>query len=195
MLLQGFQKLLHVWFLLGSFPQQATVAADSFLSVPPVTIEAVSTCGSSIEEARRLGCHFDMMSFAYYPPDCWDAELHDQFVQQYRHSWNWTRLDGEPISVDEVLKGDHESLISTWEFHSHHCIYEWQRLVRAVALNKRLDSKDANFGHATHCGMELLKPEKASGRKDLITTLEVYYGRCGMTRAKMQRLSKYHKED
>src|SRR4051794_39657381 len=50
---------------------------------PPAEL---TSCGSTPSKARSLGCHFDILSFAWQTPQCYDAELMDSFINFY----NWT---------------------------------------------------------------------------------------------------------
>jgi hypothetical protein len=163
----------------------------SFLTSSSTASAAITHCGTSPAEAQVLGCHFDVMSFAYYPPACWDAELHSAFVSRYSHDWRWKTEDYEPISVADVLKGNHTVLRSAWEFHSLHCTYEWQRLIRALAFQRPLDRKLANFGHSHHCSQGLLKEHKKDDEGKTSTTLILWFGDCGLTAEEMGELSEH----
>jgi hypothetical protein len=153
----------------------------------------VITCGNSIAEARALGCHFDVMSFAYYPPACRDSELHDSFVQRYSHDWEWMTMDYEPISVAEVLQGNHAELRAKSDFHQLHCLYEWQRLIRAVAFHRPLDFKLGDAGHAHHCSRGLLQENTKDVSEGGVTSLRliVWFARCGMTAEEMEKRSHF----
>jgi hypothetical protein len=133
------------------------------------------------------------MSFAYYPAACWDPELHSEFVKKYSKDWSWMTMDYEPISVTEVLQGNHIELRAKSEFHQLHCLYEWQRLIRALAYRRPLDFKLGDFHHAHHCSRGLLQENTKDVADGGPTSLRliVWFARCGMTAEEMEQRSSF----
>ena len=46
-----------------------------------------TNCGTSPEEARSRNCSFDILSFAWQTPECYDGELMRDFVEYMRENW------------------------------------------------------------------------------------------------------------
>lgn len=88
-------------------------------------------CGSTPSEARALGCQFDVMSFAWTPPACFDAAL-SAHVQATTGPWIFY-LDHnatQPIPSHDRLTNE----MVVWtehSYHASHCNYAWERIHRA----------------------------------------------------------------
>lgn len=158
--------------------------ALSFLTSLPIPFDEATSCGSSVTEALNLGCSFDIMSYAYYPPSCWDSVLHNEFVHKYSQDWSWSTLDSESLSTEEVLQGNHTEVLALELWHKYHCLYEWRRLIRAVAFRRPLDRKLGNFGHASHCSKTLLRAQE-QGNAVPVLPVRTLFAKCGMDRDEM----------
>ena len=160
--------------------------SSSFLTSLPIPLDKATTCGSSVEEALELGCSFDIMSYAYYPPSCWDPVLHNEFVREYSQDWKWSTFDSEPLSTEEVLQGNHTNVLALEVWHKYHCLYEWRRLFRAVAFQRPLDEKLGNYGHASHCSKTLLSVQE---QEKVLPVLPVrtLFAKCGLDRDEMAK--------
>jgi hypothetical protein len=94
------------------------------------------TCGASIEEAKAVGCVFDILAMAWIPPQCHDPKLVDEFRQE--RNWRyWADQDGTvELREDELhLRSGPDQLIwATLEWHLIHCNYEWQKMNRAMIV-------------------------------------------------------------
>ena len=148
----------------------------------PVPQEQVLGCGSTPAEAKQMGCLFDMFSFAYYAPPCYNKKLHDDFLAKHRNEIQWMTMDYVPVSTEEVLEGIHTDLRPiSGQFHDLHCTYEWRRLVRALAEERPLDRKVSKFEHSHHCSMNLLEKVKSYRNETATQTASLLFGRCGLT--------------
>ncbi|KUJ12459.1 uncharacterized protein LY89DRAFT_208026 [Mollisia scopiformis] len=130
------------------------------------------TCGENADEARALGCIWDVMNFAWEHPDCYDAEL----VQEFEALGPWTfyhssRADTEVpesnmlsvIPDDQV--GDHLELMWTdRRYHSMHCIFAAKLVHRAVERGGKVQGKLASINHTNHCAMSLQNRDKEAVR-------------------------------
>jgi hypothetical protein len=77
--------------------------------------ESAFTCGTTPLEARKSGCHFDVISYGWYPPQCWDEELYNDFLRS--HNWTWLSTEYEPLPVEEVQRGEHKRVLTMRGFH------------------------------------------------------------------------------
>ena len=71
-------------FLSGRIPSSSNAKGNIVISPP---ISEVHTCGNSPEEARARDCKFDIMSFSWLRPACYDDELCDEFSRL--RPWKW----------------------------------------------------------------------------------------------------------
>lgn len=68
-----------------------------------------------------MGCKFDPISFSLLQPDCYDSELTSQFLTL--RPWRWTkdRAGSGEVPFGDVMKGIHEQLYVSWEYHLLQC--------------------------------------------------------------------------
>jgi len=155
-----------------------TVTASTGLHETAVTFHF--PCGSSPDEARRLGCHFDVMSFSWLPPQCFDRELVDDFLA--RKQWSYYQI---PIShnvenevpMANVSTGEIDHLFVTWEFHQVHCAYMVRKLHRALSSKRPLDGYIDNLAHTEHCTEVMM--DRETDLNYIWTKIFVKYPSCG----------------
>ncbi|KAK0622492.1 hypothetical protein B0T14DRAFT_513942 [Immersiella caudata] len=140
--------------------------------------DVVTQCGNTTTAARALGCHFDPMSFSWLPPQCYDANLTAQFLSI--HAWQWfsTPERKEEVSNDAVLRGDHEYLYVSWEYHKLHCTYMWRKMHRAMLGVMDLDGYVGNYRHTEHCEDILTREERGGGNG--LTVIRRKFVGCGL---------------
>jgi hypothetical protein len=113
-------------------------------------------CGSSSAEARRRGCIMDVISRTWHVPQCYDAELAEEFINL--KDWHWyTDTSGKTeLSRAEVERGDGpDPFYVTREYHLLHCQFVFRKLQRAIQYNTPVDSYMGNYNHTKHCSLEL----------------------------------------
>lgn len=144
-----FAAIVAAWIMLKlSLPRDVADNYDTQLS-----------CGSSRDEALRLGCHFDVMSFSWLPPQCYDRDLVEEFLA--RKSWvyylqpNSTHIE-DHVDFEEVVAGSHQKLFVSWEFHKAHCAYMWRKMHRALLSKTPIDDYINSYVHTRHCTEVLL---------------------------------------
>ena len=140
------------------------------LPEPPQRQRAMWTdCGSSPNEARGRGCKFDILSFAWQTPDCYDEELLEEFV---RNEGQLLRFFRDEEGTDEVpyetARLGNETLLVTQQYHTVHCTYLWRQLHRAYAVRKHIDSHLSDYNHTLHC-QDVLR--ERDGPFDAVTTI------------------------
>jgi hypothetical protein len=127
-------------------------------------------CGSSPAEARRLGCQFDVVSYAWLPPACYDTELVKEFLSLKEWVWYYNVVGKHAVPKEEVLKGELDGLIVTREYHKFHCTYQWRKMHRGLQ-NRIIDTYIGEFRHTTHCEM-MLTEEVAPNKTDTILMMK-----------------------
>jgi hypothetical protein len=134
-----------------------------------------STCGHSLETARERDCSFDLISFAWQTPECYDGELVAEFA-----SWtNWTFYADDkftaPVSQEIALQGDRTPLFVKWDYHLVHCTFMWRQMHRAYERGW-IDNHLGNYNHTLHCQKMMLMDSSAADHA--ITVAQVIYPRC-----------------
>ncbi|KAJ4288265.1 hypothetical protein N0V88_007455 [Collariella sp. IMI 366227] len=135
-----------------------------------------TSCGSTPTEAKSRGCRFDILSFAWQTPECYDDELMQDFL---RYS-NW-QLYAHPNRTDEVvdlaiaLEGQ-KTLYVDWKYHITHCAFMWRQMHRAYALRGYIDSHLENYKHTLHCQWVLIEANVPLERVNVVAAVK--YPQC-----------------
>ncbi|KAM3424851.1 hypothetical protein BST61_g6829 [Cercospora zeina] len=170
-------------------------------SIPQGLENRWEDCGGTPEEARRRGCHFDVLSMAWQTHECMDHAnaaaflahhetlssgphaLHLANIEQKRDegaietTWKFY-LDGGaqhevPLSV--VLNGTNDIYV-TQEYHYVHCTYMWRQMHRAYTILGHIDEHLDNWLHTLHCQNVLLA---GMGNKEEIGAVgKIIYPKC-----------------
>lgn len=134
-----------------------------------------SSCGNDSATARSRGCSFDLISFAWQTPECYDGELVSEFA-----SWNgsWTyyadRNFTQIVDQDVAMRGERKLYVE-WSYHLVHCTFMWRQMHRAYERGW-IDAHLGNYNHTLHCGqMILMDPEETQHTK---TAARLIYPEC-----------------
>lgn len=117
----------------------------------------IKDCGGNADEARAKGCAYDVMMQEWTTPECIDWTLAEKFLKN--GNWTWYADSGAVNTYDDVqvAKGDHSVVYVDQSYHRHHCIFTWERLVRAMRTQRPLVEKLVDYDHVMHCRMNTLK--------------------------------------
>lgn len=118
-------------------------------------LEALRRCGSSPSEARSQGCLFDLLSFAWQAPECYDNETIAEFEAVTLWKYYRDEAGTAQVSHTEAAQGLH-SFHVPWEFHRVHCLFMRRQMLRAILDGRPLDAHVAAYGHTLHCGEVIL---------------------------------------
>lgn len=143
---------------------------------------AYQDCGASPSEARRRCCSFDILSFAWQTPECYDHANTEAFrTHKGNESWAFfTDLNSAaPQRTEvEVLTGEVLAFV-TAEYHLTHCTYMWRQLHRAYTLKGYIDEHLDNWKHTLHCQKVLLgATAEEKGMQTVNTVGRIIYPRC-----------------
>lgn len=108
-------------------------------------------CGTHWSEAKRLGCHFDVMASRWYSPGCFNQGVLSEMLQEVDFKWYADREHTEEVSRDIVLAGEFEAVYPDNDYHIMHCLYLWRRLHSAIIEHRYLDDDVYSYGHTLHC--------------------------------------------
>jgi len=156
----------------------AAVCVDIFLRLRwrteyPFHIEKKFHCGQSAEEAKTLGCTFELMTVSWVPLECHDVELNEEFrrVRDWRF---YSDLKGSREIGEVELSEMTVKAYGTNEFHRMHCGYSWMKMHRALETGRRIDKGLSYYKHTTHCA-EMYKPANMSA---IGTDVNIGFGSC-----------------
>lgn len=133
-------------------------SAPVFVNTSKPTGDEFGHCGRNIKEARSLGCIFDPMSYAWQRPECYNAELIEDFLTSY----DWHFFPNKELRPSEELprenwtRGDYLGVTGSWAWHMYHCSYSWRKFHAALQYQKPLDDDVLDPEHTKHCSTTIL---------------------------------------
>lgn len=123
----------------------------------------IQDCGYNADQARERGCVFDVMMQLWTPQECFDSVLSERFLEV--GNWTWYADPGAShvFTLEEMRKGEHDAVYVAQDYHITHCIYAWERLVRAMRTQQPLITELISYDHVIHCRHKTL--QRAEGEK------------------------------
>ncbi len=122
-------------------------------------IGKILDCGYSPEEARAKGCVYDVMMQDWVPEPCYDSALTERYLAEGNYTW-YADVDGHVMSDEEMRKGEHSEAWMTGDYHKAHCIFAWEKLIRAMRHNRPLSQELVSYDHVLHCRHQTLGGEE-----------------------------------
>lgn len=112
-------------------------------------------CGTSVSEAKALGCEYDILANHWVPRLCMDYEA----VAEYQTDGSWFGFARENrtelLRVDAM--GELPQYYTSERDHIVHCAMLWRKQYRAFAEGRRhIDSITADREHTYHCSQYLM---------------------------------------
>ncbi|KXX82727.1 hypothetical protein MMYC01_200858 [Madurella mycetomatis] len=156
--------VLHAWRNeLSSIPYHHQRCQGS--STKPHRLTA---CGSTPADAEARGCRFDILSFAWQTPECYDDELMEEFIRYDKWQF-YAQPNRTDVVVDlaTALRGK-RTLYVDWKYHVTHCTFMWRQMHRAYALRGYIDSHLDSYEHTLHCQRVLMDTETPLGMNSAI---------------------------
>lgn len=157
----------------------ATVALGSYLSHyhhRHTSRILKKPCGKSAPEAQAAGCQWDVLSFAWVPPACFDRELTSQF--RAADHWRYYGDHNKTWEMTEFEFGqDTQTVYLTNALHKVHCAFSWLKLDRARATGGMVPATLA-LSHTEHC-LHVLS-EDLSDPDGIRNVADIQYPDCGM---------------
>jgi hypothetical protein len=117
----------------------------------------IQNCGNNPDEARANGCIFDVMMQLWTPAACFDEILSNRFLEV--GNWTWYADPGATriYTLEEMRKGEHDAVYVAQDYHVTHCIYAWEKLVRAMRNQEPLITELISYDHVIHCRHKTLQ--------------------------------------
>lgn len=135
-----------------------------------------ASCGHNPIEARARGCNFDISSFAWLTPECYDDRLTQDFIAW--SNWTWYTSDNSSdhtqIPFETAILGQQDTFVN-WDYHMVHCTFMW-RLQHSSMESGWIGRHLVNFKHTLHCQHALLMD--ANKNRDVRTPAIVMYPHC-----------------
>lgn len=121
-----------------------------FIYLPDRTGPTWTDCGGSPEEARNRGCKFDLLSFAWQTPECYDQELLQEFLDYDDWEYFTSKEGNETATLEAARKGE-QTLYATETYHFVHCTFMWMQMHRAYTVLGYIDNHLDAYNHTLHC--------------------------------------------
>lgn len=117
-----------------------------------------TNCGDSPATAKSRGCSFDVLSFTWQTPECYDAPLVTSFLSYPPEPWRWYTAPGgaEEVPLAVAALGERDLYVN-WEYHIVHCTYMWMLMHRAYTVRGYIDSHLDAWNHTLHCQLVVLE--------------------------------------
>jgi hypothetical protein len=133
-------------------------------------------CGDSVEEAKALGCKYDVLLNHWVPAPCVD----DEFVKEYQDDESWAAYFDEDMTrqimtIDEMSEQD--IYYTSVRDHVNHCAMVWKKQFWILFEERpAFDSVIVTPYHTDHCAQYL---SDASARDwNSSTRVEVGFAGC-----------------
>ena len=113
-------------------------------------------CGTSTEEAKALGCKYDILSNHWVPAPCMDEDA----VREYQSDGSWFGYADEnrtqKLSIDAM--SEVPFYFTNMRDHILHCAMLWRKQYRALSEERAgLDSLIVDGEHTVHCSDFLIR--------------------------------------
>ncbi|EME82691.1 uncharacterized protein MYCFIDRAFT_121939, partial [Pseudocercospora fijiensis CIRAD86] len=116
-------------------------------------------CGNTPDEARKLGCRFELHNFAWVPAECYDDVLGDDWDSH--DTWSYSRSinanDTDDEFVAECRAGNVNDAWMPWWQHMAHCDLIMKKYMRSVAFQRPMDNWTSSWEHYQHCSRMLAR--------------------------------------
>ena len=136
--------------------------ASKGVAIPPSQKTPITgPCGNSSAEAHALGCTFDQLMWAWYPPHCPhyanDEYLHAEPEQPWRF---YTDPYKKTLASGEDWVSALDNKVPVWgerREHLTHCVYMYLSLGQIIRDGTRYTPRQVDYEHLEHCASLLLE--------------------------------------
>jgi hypothetical protein len=123
----------------------------------------IQNCGVTPDQARANGCIFDVMMQLWTPGACFDEVLSNRFLEVGNWTWYADPSATHIYSLEDMRKGEHDAVYVAQDYHITHCIYAWEKLVRAMRNQEPLITELISYDHVIHCRHKTLQRQDGGG--------------------------------
>ena len=164
---------LHSNNALQSVKQPVTQTAMNPVSISKALWD---DCGLSPEVARSRGCLFDILSFAWQTPQCYDEDVIRDFLNVKEWDFYADESGNHQVEIGELENDVHGQVHVAWDFHVMHCIYMRRQMLRSILDGRAMDSHLNSYHHTRHCVGTIL--DREIDLENLHTAAPVIYPSC-----------------
>lgn len=132
------------------------------------------SCGRTPEEARSRGCTFDVISFSWLTPECYDESLTNDFINWDDWVWYTDESLNVTMSLEQAKLGEQNALVG-WHYHVVHCTFMWIQMHRGLERGW-IGHHLQHYDHTLHCQHTFLQNPEAN--LDVLTPARVIYPKC-----------------
>ncbi|KAF5868953.1 uncharacterized protein Bfra_011918 [Botrytis fragariae] len=144
-------------------------------------------CGNSPAEALEKGCVWDLMSFSWTHPACYNKNISDEFLELYG-PWKWysntNKKPGYELTEKELpwvtsvtAETDIPMVWTQEHYHIAHCAYIFKLLHIAAMSGHLVTNEGIGMFHTNHCVSVFLDPERVEFEK-VTTRVQLLFGKC-----------------
>lgn len=146
--------------------------------VNPSTAHQLQPCGTDAATARAKGCIFDLLTLAWLAPECYDADLSEEFLEVASETFYYDAEGLLPIESYEKLSEREINVTShtTRRYHVFHCAYGWRLMHKMLERGGMLESGLSGYHHTEHCTATLMNTSVPLDA--VITRVEISYPDC-----------------
>jgi len=92
------------------------------------------------------------------PEECYDSVLTEKYLATNNWTW-WADSNAErAMSDEEVALGEHDVVYVAQDYHVKHCIFAWEKFVRAFRNQAPLITELISYDHVLHCRDHTILP-------------------------------------
>ena len=134
-------------------------------------------CGHTPEEARRNGCHFDLILYTWVPAACYDEGVQAAYRER-NFQWFTERAGINEISQERAAQGVEKELWLNWDYHIWHCRHTFIQMTR-ILLNTSLGipGRLIDPEHSQHC-LNTLTGDQWEPLDNINTIVTLNYSTC-----------------
>jgi hypothetical protein len=137
-------------------------------------------CGTNPEEAQARGCVWDIMSFGWVHPTCFNQEESDSWYAEYG-PWEW--YTEKPGNETDAVRLTPEQLpftplvYTTQGYHIQHCLYILKNIHIAAMNSGPVTNEGITLGHTEHC-IKLMANPDVQPFEDVVTRVHLLFIQC-----------------
>jgi hypothetical protein len=167
------------YVVIATVTMSALIAVGQLFSALPGEQMAAASCGISVSTALARNCSFDLISFAWQLPQCYDSELAGEFSR-----YDWTFYNDHsgkfPIPQSIAIRGEY-SFFVPWSYHVVQCAYMWRQMHRAYERGW-IDDELRAHNHTLHCQNVVL--DRTIPLRSTFTEVSVSFPACRKVNAR-----------
>jgi hypothetical protein len=115
-------------------------------------------CGSTPEEAKAMGCSFDVLCWCWLPEECIDRKLSEELLVV--DDWHFYYDEAGLYEIPKIELGSGNTTDMTYTiqgYHYYHCTSSPKKPHRAWQNGWKMDGVTVDYEHTEHCEYVLVQ--------------------------------------